>query len=73
MIAPVELINSTIGTDTKFVPAKVNVVFVLGAIVILEDVIVGFVSTASMKLKVPEPFVDNTWPFVPVLFGKISV
>ena len=47
--------------------------FVLGAITILEDVIVGFVSTASIKLKVPEPFVDNTWPFEPVLFGKISV
>ena len=57
-IAPVdELIASTIGTDTKLVPAIVTVESELGDIYKLEDVIVGFVSAIVAKDKTPEPFV----------------
>ena len=60
VIAPVdELIASTIGTDTKFVPAIVTVADVLGAINKLEDVIVGFVSDIEAKDNTPEPFVTK--------------
>ena len=48
VIAPVEpLINCTIGTDTKFVPAIVIVVAVAGAIVCEVSAIVGLVSVGT--------------------------
>ena len=58
MIAPVEpLINCTIATDTKFVPAIVIVVAVAGAIVCEVSFIVGLVSDMDAKDKTPEPLV----------------
>ena len=58
VIAPVdELIASTIGTETKLVPAIVTDESVLGATYKLEEVIVGFVSEIEAKDKTPEPFV----------------
>ena len=55
--APVELINSTLGTDTKFVPVNVNVVPVLGAITTLEDVIVGL-SIVDIVVEPPKDTLD---------------
>ena len=55
--APVELINSTLGTDTKFVPVNVNVVSVLGSIAILEDVIVGL-SIVDIVVEPPKDTLD---------------
>ena len=58
VIAPVdEFIASTIGTDTKFVPAIVTAVDVLGATNKLDDVIVGLVSDIDANDKTPDPFV----------------
>ena len=58
VIAPVdELIASTIGTETKLVPAIVTAVGVLGATNKLEDVIVGLVSDIEAKDKFPDPSV----------------
>ena len=74
VIAPVEeFINSTCGIFEKFVPVILIVVAVAGAIVCETFAIVGFVSTASIKLKTPDPFVDKTCPLDPVLFGKVKV
>ena len=60
VIAPVEpLINWTIGTETKFVPAIVIVVAVAGAIVCELSVIVGLVSEVVAKDKTPDPLVTK--------------
>ena len=71
VIAPVDpLINCTIGTDTKFVPAIVIVVAVAGAIVCEVSAIVGLVSEVVAKDKTPDPLVTKACPFDPVLFGS---
>ena len=73
MIAPVEpLINCTIGTDTKFVPAIVIVVAVAGAIVCEVSFIVGLVSEIVENDNTPDPFVINACPLVPVLDGSVN-
>ena len=60
VIAPVEpLINCTIGTETKFVPAIVIVVAVAGAIVCDVSAIVGLVSEVVAKDKTPDPLVTK--------------
>ena len=74
MIAPVdELIASTIGTETKLVPAIVTAVDVLGATNKLDDVIVGFVSDIDAKDNTPEPFVIIAWFAEPSAVGILKV
>ena len=74
MIAPVdELIASTIGTDTKFVPAIVTAVDVLGATNKLDDVIVGLVSDIDEKDKLPDASVTKACPDVPSAVGILKV
>ena len=74
MIAPVdELIASTIGTETKLVPAIVTAVDVLGATNKLDDVIVGFVSDIDAKDNTPEPFVIIAWFDEPSAVGILKV
>ena len=74
MIAPVdEFIASTIGTDTKFVPAIVTAVDELGATNKFEDVIVGFVSDIDAKDKLPDASVTIAWPDVPSAVGILKV
>ena len=74
MIAPVdELIASTIGTETKLVPAIVTAVDVLGATNKLDDVIVGFVSDIDAKDKLPDASVTIACPDVPSAVGILKV
>ena len=59
VIAPVELIASTVGTDTKFVPVIVTAVCVFSIVDGLIPVIVGFVSPT-----VTDPPKDTADPFI---------
>ena len=52
LIAPLVLIASTIGTETKFVPAITTAVEVFSITEGVNEVIVGFVSVTSI---VPDP------------------
>ena len=73
VIAPVdELIASTIGTETKLVPAIVTAVGVLGATNKLEDVIVGLVSDIEAKDKFPDASVTRACPDVPSAVGILK-
>ena len=74
MIAPVdEFIASTIGTETKLVPAIVIELDELGLIYKLEDVIVGFVSDIEAKDKLPDASVTIACPDVPSDVGILKV
>ena len=74
VIAPVdELIASTIGTETKLVPAIVTAVDVLGATNKLEDVIVGLVSDIDEKDKLPDASVTKACPDDPSAVGILKV
>ena len=74
VIAPVdEFIASTIGTETKLVPAIVIADAESGAKNKLEDVIVGFVSDIEAKDKLPDASVTKACPDVPSAVGILKV
>ena len=73
VIAPVdELIASTIGTETKLVPAIVICEDVLGATYKLVEVIVGLVSDIDAKDKLPDASVTIACPDDPSDVGSLK-